>query len=137
MTKNGEQRDVPMNNTVKTALERLRSESQTEWLFTQQNDNRKPLRDVRKPFLRACREAGISDIRFHDLRHTAGSLLVMKGVDISTVQDILGHKDLKMTRRYAHLSPQHKARSVKVLDTIGHQEDTGQDFGKVVDIPKS
>src|SRR5262245_31972070 len=57
----------------------------------------------------------ISDLRFHDLRHTAASRLVMAGVDLYTAKEILGHKTLVMTQRYAHLSPEHQRQAVERL----------------------
>ncbi|MFQ5863169.1 MAG: tyrosine-type recombinase/integrase [Candidatus Brocadiales bacterium] len=60
-------------------------------------------------------KAGIKDFHRHDLRHTFASHLVMAGVDIRTVQDLLGHKTRAMTLRYAHLFPSHKAKAVRVL----------------------
>ena len=65
--------------------------------------------------------AGITGFRFHDVRHTAASYMVMKGVDLYRVQRILGHKDSRMTQRYAHLSPSYLREAVKVLDTLGHK----------------
>jgi hypothetical protein len=59
--------------------------------------------------------AGITDLRFHDLRHTAASRLVMAGVDLYTVKEILGHKTLVMTQRYSHLSPEHQRQAVERL----------------------
>jgi integrase len=76
----------------------------------------KAYQDLKKSFHVACRRAGIKDFRFHDLRHTFVSHLVMAGVDITTVKELLGHKTLTMTLRYAHLAPSHKVKAVNILD---------------------
>lgn len=59
---------------------------------------------------------GIQDFHFHDLRHTFASHLIMAGVDITTIKELLGHKTLTMTLRYAHLAPSHKVKAVDILD---------------------
>ena len=58
----------------------------------------------------------IDDFRFHDLRHTFASHLVMAGVDLVTVKELLGHKTISMTNRYTHLAQEHKAQAVAKLE---------------------
>ncbi len=82
-----------------------------------------------KVFNVAVRRAWIEDFRFHDLRHTLASYLVMAGVDLRTVAQLLGHKTLQMTMRYSHLSQAHLERAVNTLDRTlaaydGHHMDT-------------
>jgi len=74
--------------------------------------------DCKKSFLTAMKKADIEDFSFHDLRHTFASHLVMAGVPLLTVAELLGHKDIDMTKRYSHLSPNHKANAVRVLDSL-------------------
>ena len=59
--------------------------------------------------------ASLKDVTWHIFRHTYISRLVMAGVDLRTVQELAGHKDIKMTTRYAHLAPAHKLAAVDRL----------------------
>jgi len=113
-TKNHERRDIPMNETVKTTLKEM--EKKSPYVFC--NGDGRNFLNVRRSFETALRKSGITDFRFHDLRHTFASNLVMEGVDIMTVKELMGHKDLTMTLRYAHLAPNHKAKAVNILDRI-------------------
>ncbi|MFN3740846.1 MAG: tyrosine-type recombinase/integrase [Thermodesulfovibrionales bacterium] len=109
-TKTGVKREIPMNETVKRLLSSMvRPLNENETVF-------KPQVRIREVFEKACKRAGIRDFRFHDLRHTFASHLVMSGVDIQTVSKLLGHKSLTMTLRYAHLSPSYLAQGIKALD---------------------
>ena len=112
-TKNGEKRVVPMNETVKNALISVCKHPESVYIFCYPNGE--PVRDVRFAWFEALKRLGITDFRFHDLRHTAASHMVMSGVDLNTVREILGHKSLSMTLRYAHLSQSHKQRAVEAL----------------------
>jgi integrase len=114
-TKNGERREIPMTNTLRETLLKLPRRLASGYVFPGKTGH--GLVDIRKCFHRALREAGIEGFVFHDLRHTFASYLVMAGVDLITVKEFLGHKDLKMTLRYAHLAPDYKRAAISRLDT--------------------
>ena len=68
-------------------------------------------------FQKACGEAGVELLSPHVLRHTFASRLVMAGVELRTVQELMGHKNILMTMRYAHLSPDHKRTAMETLES--------------------
>ena len=115
-TKNGDGRTVWLNELALQALAAVprNGSKPTDCIFT--GDSVTP-ENVSLAFLRACRRVGIADFRLHDLRHTAASWLRMQGADIGTVADLLGHKDLRMAKRYQHLSPTYLQAAVRGLDT--------------------
>lgn len=118
-TKNGEKREVPMNEIVQKTIIGVLKNPESQYIFC--NKDGEPFRNVRRSFFTALKKAGIINFRFHDLRHTFASQLVMSGVDLNTVRELLGHKSLEMTLRYSHLSPDHKKRAV---DILGKRMDT-------------
>ncbi len=112
-TKNNERKDIPMDETVKALLKGVKRRG--DLVFPSH-----PAK-IHSAFCRAVKTSGIDDFRFHDLRHTFASNLVMNGEDLNTVRELLGHKGLAMTLRYAHLAPGKKARAVKILDEVMSQ----------------
>jgi integrase len=110
-TKNGERRVIPMNDTIYRILKALPVHLREELVFPGINGNM-----VSMAFKRACKRAGIENCRYHDLRHTFASHLTMGGTSLRAVQTLLGHKDIRMTLRYSHLSPAHLLEAVTNLD---------------------
>ena len=66
------------------------------------------MKTAREWFTSACQLAGLDDFRWHGLRHAFASRLVMAGVAVRDVQELMGHKTIAMTCRYAHLAPSHQ-----------------------------
>lgn len=125
-TKNGSSREVPMNSTCTSAFRELWGEREerreggkevSEYIFTSARYRAERLLNPRQWFDVAVENAKIANFRWHDLRHTFISRLVMAGVDLKTVQDLAGHRSITMTARYAHLAPQHLAGAVEKLDS--------------------
>jgi len=116
-TKNAERREIPINETLLEMLTKLPRRLDVPHVFYDPKTGR-PYQDVKLSFRTALRKAKIKDFRFHDLRHTFASHLVMAGVDLTTVKELLGHKSIEMTLRYAHLAPSHKRYAVEALDSV-------------------
>ena len=116
-TKNDEPRSVPLTgHAFELMMERSKvPRIDTDLVFPSRVDRHKPF-DFRRPFHMALKAAQIDDFRWHDLRHCAASYLVMAGVDMRTVAEILGHKTIQMTQRYAHLSPEHLKDAVAKMN---------------------
>ena len=123
-TKNSEVRHIPMPkilyDVMKQRLEYFNFEP-NEYIF--KSVSGKKIVDISDQYQAIADKLfneNITDrqlrVVFHTLRHTYASWLVMKGVDLYTVQKLMGHKEIKMTQRYAHLSPNKFTEAVKVLD---------------------
>ena len=120
-TKNGERREIPINDTLYNTLSGLTRHIKTDYVFYNP-ETLKPYYDIKRSWNTALRKSHILDFRFHDLRHTFASWLVMKGIDLTTVKELLGHKDVKMTLRYSHLAASHINNAVKALDNKDFQK---------------
>jgi site-specific recombinase XerD len=110
-SKNGSTRHVPLNQAALAALEDLRQRTHSTGFVCGGGPG------PRRWFEPALADAKIASFSWHCLRHTFASRLVMAGVDIRTVQELLGHKTIAMTVRYAHLAPKHTLAAVERLDT--------------------
>ena len=95
-------RKVPLNSQGRCILER-RPRGESEFVFPSPFDPSRPRSPELRLWHRARREAGIEDVRLHDLRHTVASHAVMNGVPVPVVSRLLGHSNVSMTLRYAHL----------------------------------
>ncbi|WP_374289371.1 tyrosine-type recombinase/integrase [Pseudomonas fluvialis] len=112
--KTGETRHIPLNAEALATLSGwLEQSSGTGYVFPGEKD--KPMTDVKTAWLELLKNAGIAGFRWHDMRHDFASRLVMAGVPLNTVRDLLGHADIKMTLRYAHLAPDSKAAAVELI----------------------
>ncbi len=115
-TKNGERREIPISATLKDTLETLALGNVEGYRHVFHDKDGKTYVWLKKSFAVACKKAGITDFHFHDLRHTFASHLAMAGTDLTTIKELLGHKTITMTLRYAHLAPSHKVNAIQLLD---------------------
>jgi integrase len=115
-SKSKEKRVIYMNKTTKETFINLLSIGGKEYIFESKNGDRYSESYIQHSFEKVVKQAGIKDFKFHDLRHTFASRLVMAGVNLKTIQELLGHKDYRMTLRYSHLSPDIKRQAVEILD---------------------
>jgi len=157
-TKTNEARQIPIGDDLAKVLKEIRKEQEltSEYVFTyrKSEDKLKGSRPVRKrtrpapepmgivnvksAFKSALTRADIEDFRFHDLRHTFASQLIMRGGTLKDVQEILGHKTMTMTLRYAHLSQEHKKKAVNLLNGLtAYDGPTNRDCHKSVTFSKS
>ena len=118
-TKAGKVKYVPMNKIAVDAFRSLRSMpldiSQEVFYKINSSTPSGQYHKLHRMWERSWREAGIEKIRWHDLRHTFASRMVMAGVNILTVQKLLRHADVKMTMLYAHLAPAYLQEGVNAL----------------------
>jgi len=110
-TKTSRDRFIPMNQQVQGALQRLRDISDSDWLFPSRDGQ--SLKGVATAFRGACREAGIENFRFHDLRHTFGTRAADAGASLTAIAAVMGHADIHTTMRYAHATDQGRRRVVE------------------------
>ena len=119
VTKNGSDRFVTLNSAAVQVIKSLQKRHKLlglpsdSTLFHSKRDGL--IKNPRKWFATALEQAKIKGVTWHTLRHTFASRLVMAGVDLKTVQELMGHKTIAMTARYAHLAPTHKLQALETL----------------------
>lgn len=107
-------RHVPLNAEARAVLDAWRQQGPGEGYVFPGRDGG-PLVEIKTAWAKLLRDADIRNFRWHDMRHHFASRLVMAGVDLNTVRELLGHSDIKMTLRYAHLAPEHKRAAVELI----------------------
>lgn len=115
-TKNGERRVLPLTGLAHDLIvqhSKVRA-LHCDYVFPSMTFE-KPV-DITTPWENALRRAGITDFRFHDLRHCAASYLAMNGASLAEIAEVLGHKTLQMVKRYAHLSDSHVGQVVQRMN---------------------
>ena len=108
-SKNGERRrSIPISDSLFREFSEVEEKNSNERVFKNLNV---PMYHFRK-LIKKCK---IENFHFHDLRHTFASWLAMKGVSLYTIKELLGHKFILMTHRYAHLSPDSRQSAVNMI----------------------
>ncbi|MCK5083774.1 MAG: site-specific integrase [Candidatus Omnitrophica bacterium] len=115
MAKSKKSRFIPMSKTVQLVLKEMPKREGSNYIFLNPETD-KPFGSVEVSFKTALRKSGISDFKFHDLRHTFASQLVRNGVDLYVVQRLLGHATPEMTQRYAHLKADVLKEAIEKID---------------------
>jgi integrase len=130
--KTGEWRGIPLTRRVcellatKHARRKVRS-LREDVVFSREDGQLLSIHDLRRGFETALEKARIEGFRFHDLRHTFATRLAQKGVDLFTIQKLLGHKSFAMTERYAHHYTESLRRGINVLDEYAESLKRGKD----------
>jgi site-specific recombinase XerD len=114
-SKNGKTRHIPLNTVAVAVFKAVQRRSMNPVGQVFVNIHGEPLRGYKHWFDPAVAEAGIREFPWYCLRHTFASRLVMSGTDLRTVAELMGHKTIQMTMRYAHLAPAHQLAAVERL----------------------
>lgn len=121
-SKNGKPRTIPLSSVARdTFVELLANESTSDYVFVNPDTGR-PFTDIGRLFGKACEDAGIEDLTFHDLRHTFASRLREAGVDAITRRDLLGHSTVEMSDDYTHSSTESRVRAVESIADYRKQD---------------
>jgi len=116
-SKNGQPRALPLTEDTLNELSKYK-QNDNSLIFCSNVDTTKPF-CFNKPWKKALEQANIQDFRFHDLRHTTASYLAQSGASLLEIAEVLGHKQISVTKRYAHLCINHKQKLInKVMSNL-------------------
>jgi integrase len=116
-TKTKDPRQIPISDDLDELFREIRKDQHltSKHVFTYMGEL---VHETKRSFKTALKRAGIQDFKFHDLRHTFASQVLLNGGSLKDVQELLGHKTMTMTLRYAHLTQEHKRRAVNLLNGL-------------------
>lgn len=124
-SKNGRSRSIVLSSAAVAVLHAVRVKSEDLLLPTKPDDylfinpiTRTAYHSFDTAWFKTRAQAGLDNVRMHDLRHTYASLLINKGVSLYEVQTLLGHSSMQMTQRYAHLEPDLLHQRTELLTSI-------------------
>ncbi len=114
-SKSGKSREIPINNKLKLSLKAMyKLKGKNEFVFTNPETGTKFV-DLKRIITSLFEAANLDDFTLHCCRHTFATKLLEKGADIRTVQELLGHADVRMTERYTHTDKDKKLLAVNLL----------------------
>jgi integrase len=111
-TKNGSAKILPLVTHVAEEATKHCGRSSESLLFASKRRADRP-HAFEALFVSAVQQAGLKGVTFHTLRHTCASTLAMNGATLLEIADVLGHRQLQMTKRYSHLATSHKAALIR------------------------
>ena len=116
-TKNGQPKVLPLTDSVIKELQLFDTKDNS--LIFASKVKEEVAYCFTKPWKKALEDAQIKDFRFHDLRHSCASYLAQSGASLLEIADVLGHKQISVTKRYAHLCIEHKSNLInRVMGNI-------------------
>ena len=124
-TKNDENRTIPINKVLNKAINSVKYRDSDGYVCQEDGT---PIREFKYDFNNALKRSAIKRFTFHDLRHSFGSRLVESGVDLVTIQKLMGHKTIKTTMRYLHPTTKMHRNAVEKLNEFHHSFITNENI---------
>lgn len=122
----GKKHTLPITSPIMEILQGQKPKAKG-YIFTYEGQK---INKLRRSFKTACKNAGIEDFKFHDLRHTAATWMRRNGVPLDVVQEVLGHSDITTTKRYAHVEMDDKRNALEKLGAAQIRRSNPKQKGK-------